>query len=109
MSINAHTSLVTDYGPDPDTPGRAIVREAMLRLHGWTTGVFAGGDVDPEGQFGGVLTHSLQDFKGLAAPTASPVAYRNGDYATIDSAATAGPGGNPTMRVFADRLRRRRA
>lgn len=105
---NAVTRVVTDYAPEARSPGVSIAREVWLRLAGFLTPVYAGGDLDPGNRFSGT-TEPMQNFKGLNNPAATSSVIRDGDYATIESAVTAGPTGRPEVRIFADRLRRRRA
>ncbi|MEN8672576.1 hypothetical protein [Nocardioides sp.] len=107
-AVNAVTTTVTDYGPDPRNPAQQILREVFLRLHGWLVPAYVGGDNDPGNQFHG-LAAPMQEFKGLANPGSTTVVYRGGDYAQLDSAITAGPMGDPTRRILADRLRRGRS
>lgn len=105
-AVNARQATVVDFGVDPNQPGRSIAHEAFLRLHGFLSPVYSGGDVSPETQFHG-LAAPVQDFRGLAAPAANSVTYRNGGNAELSSAVSAGVTGDPTRRIFADRLRRR--
>ena len=98
---------VIDYGEDPIAPSRGLVADALARLHGWLVPAYAGGDVDPGGQFFG-YGPPLQNFRGAANPAATLVTYRDGDYAELSSAEVAGTMGDPARRIFADRLRRGR-
>jgi hypothetical protein len=105
-AINARTHPVTDYDPDPRNPGAQLLHDVWLRLHGWLVPAVVGGDTDPELQFHG-YGPQMQDFVGLANPSANSSVTRNGEYADVSSAVTAGPMGDPVRRIFADRLRRR--
>ncbi len=105
-AANAVTRPVTDYGEDPIAPSRGLIRDAFLRLHGWLVPAYVGGDTDPGGQFFG-YGPQLQNFTGAASPATTEVTYRDGDYADLGSAETAGVTGDAARRIFADRLRRR--
>lgn len=102
-AVNAVTSGVTDYAPDPNNPGGQAFRSAMKYLQGFLQPVVGFGDADPARQFHGDGP-AFQDFRG-GLGGAAPMS--NGGYADIGSAITAGPMGDPAARIFADRLARR--
>jgi hypothetical protein len=106
MFANARTRTITEFEQDSNNPSRGLIREAWLRLHGFLVPVYAGGDVDPGGQFFGDGP-ALQNFVGAANPASTTVVYRNGDVPTIAQAIADGPETDPARRIFADRLRRR--
>ena len=106
--VNARPAPVVDFGEDPNNPARGLIRDAMLRLHGFLVPVIAGGDVDPGNQFFGDGPQ-MQSFVGAANPASTNVVFRNGDVPTISSGISEGPVSNPAARIFADRLRRRNA
>lgn len=99
-AINAQSTAVTDYAPDPNGPGRNLVASVTRYLHGFLQPVIGFGDADPARQFHGDGP-KFQDFRG-GLGGAAPMS--NGGYADIGSAVTVGEMGDPAARIFADRL-----
>lgn len=104
---NAIRRTIVDYGVDPNNPSRGLARDIALRLGAFLVPVYGGGDTDSAQQFHGVGP-KLQDFTGSAGNVGSTVLYINGGNAEISDGAGSVTT-DPTRRIFADRLRRRRS
>src|SRR5919106_3858504 len=101
---NEYTRPVVEYGPDPnDRRTLALVRDTLTRVQGLLVAPWLGADSDPSTTFHG-YGPQLQDFRGAASPAATGVTFRNGGNAEISSGLVEGTQGDPTRRMFADRL-----
>lgn len=106
---NEQVNRVVDYGRDPaERHVRALVRDTVRRVQGFLVAPWVGADHDPSWTFHG-YGPGLQDFRGAASPATTGVTFRDGGSADISSGVVEGPMGDPARRIFADRLRRRRA
>lgn len=102
---NASTQVVSDFGIDSHNPSAGLLRDTFRRLSGSLVRAYAGGDVDPGGQWAGD-TQGPQQFANFTAPVASTV-FRNGDVPELSSARDTGYVTGPA-RIFEQRLWRRR-
>jgi len=107
---NEHRRCIVDYGPDPaESWVRRLVADTVARVQGALVAPVVGADHSPETTYGGAYARSPQSFRGAASPATTNVTYRNGGAAEISSGIVEGPFGDPSRRMFAERLRRGRA
>jgi hypothetical protein len=109
MWANEQRQQVVDFGEDRRAPGRGLVREIWARVQGFRTHPYAPAQgKDPSITFNG-LAAAPQDFSGLGQLAVGGLPYRNDGFATLDTGLVEGPLGDPSRRIFAQRLARRAA
>lgn len=106
--VNQGVQLIASFGSDPNAAG--INNGLASKIHGylqsWFTPYVGPSEVNP-GKFWPGYAPSPQSFAGMAGFGGSAVVYRTGAYPQTDSAVIAGPLGDPSRRIFAERLARR--
>lgn len=109
-AANRYQRTITEYGADPnDQRTIGLMSGLWQRAQSKWAGRYGVANGDPGGSFTGTLTRDQAFMHGTVPMGANPNSFRNGDAAQIDSGLIEGPMGNPTMRIFADRLKRRGA
>lgn len=107
---NQGVALAATFGDDPNAAG--INHGLASKIHGylqsWFTPYVGPSEVNP-GRFWPGYAPSPQRFTGMAGMGGSGVVYRTGAWAQTDSAVITGPLGDPSRRIFAERLARRQA
>ncbi|MEV4557787.1 hypothetical protein AB0K51_12395 [Kitasatospora sp. NPDC049285] len=109
MFANQYVAPVSEFGEDPNgrSTARGLLTEIWTRVQGFRTHPYGPADKDPSITFNGYAI-APQDFRGLGNQLGpGTVPYRNGGYATIASGLVEGPLGDPSRRIFAQRLARR--
>lgn len=105
-AANAYRREITEYGADPRRgPVLGLFNDIWQRAQGKRVLAYRGDQSDPSSSFYG-WGPQLQQFTGTGAansivykdPAAATLANAQGDIESID---------DPTMRILADRLRRR--
>jgi hypothetical protein len=106
--VNQGVAVVATFGPDPNaTPmNQTLPSRLQGYLQSWFTPYVGPSEVNP-GRFWPGYAPSPQSFVGMAGSGGSAVVYRTGAYPQTDSAVIAGPLGDPSRRIFAERLARR--
>lgn len=107
-AANQYLAPVSEFGEDPNGRGtaRGLLGEIWTRVQGLRTHPYGPADKDASTTFNGYAAPP-QDFRGMNAINAGATPYRNGGYATIASGLVEGPLGDPSRRVFAQRMARR--
>ncbi|MFC8717779.1 hypothetical protein [Kitasatospora sp. NPDC057198] len=108
MFANQYISPVSEFGEDGNgrSTARGLLTEIWTRVQGFRTHPYGPADKDPSTTWNGVAA-APQDFRGMNSINSGAVPYRDGGYATIASGLVEGPLGDPSRRVFAQRLVRR--
>lgn len=109
MAANSYLAAVTEYGEDPNgrATARGLLGEIWARVQGFRTHPYGPAQgKDPSITFNG-YGPAPQDFRGMNSINAGGIPYRDGGYATIASGLVEGPLGDPSRRLFAQRLARR--
>lgn len=105
-AVNAYQRTITEYGSDPrQGPVLGLFNDVWARAQGRRVKAYRQDQSDPSQSFYG-WGPQLQQFTGTGAansivykdPAANTLANAQGDIESID---------DPTMRILADRLRRR--
>jgi hypothetical protein len=105
--VNQSAELAATFGPDPNT---GPIQAFMSRVHGYLqasyTPYVGPSEVNP-GRFYPGYAPNPQSWAGMAGHGGSGVVYRTGAFPQTDSAVISGPLGDPSKRIFAERLARR--
>lgn len=105
--VNQRVEVSAVFGPDPNT---APIHAFMSRVHGYLQArytPYVGPNEGNPGRFWPGYAPSPQSFTGMAGQGGSAVVYRTGAYPQTDSGVVTGPLGDPSRRIFAERLARR--
>lgn len=105
--VNETIQLASSFGADPND---LVIHSLQSRIHGYLqshyTPYVGPSEINP-GRFWPGYAPSPQSFTGMAGQGGSGVVYRTGAFPQTDSAVIAGPLGDPSRRIFAERLARR--
>ena len=105
---NQRTVPVAEFGPDPRERHAGWLHwNTWVRLQGFFTAVYGPERSDPSTTFNGTLVTPPQHFAGLQPRPGSGVPYTG--QADISTGLVEGPLGDPSRRIFAQRLARRSA
>lgn len=107
-AANAQIRPVTEYVGDllGSIPALAFGAWDTRARRGVLAQALVGEKGDPSRTFYGAVAQPVQHFTGAAGRIGNPLQYRDGQ-ATLDKEISDESLSNPSLRVFADRLRRR--
>jgi hypothetical protein len=106
---NQTSQTIAVFGPDPNNRAiRWFMRRQWYDDQSHFTSPYGPSELNP-GRFNPGYINGLQDFVSYNQSGGSTVPFRTGAYPQTDSAVITGPMGDPTRRIFAERLARRKA
>lgn len=106
---NETRGLIPEFGPDPSN--RRFLGLMSRKVHedqGHYNHPYGPSNLNPGYEWDG-YAHNPQHYKGFAVATGGSLTqYRDGGWEQTDSGVVAGPLGDPSRRIFAERLARRK-